>query len=78
MISDGSWKMSANCLDLYPSVDFMHGRGSPDVSVALGICAAGGANECPVIAQCLDYAIETKAAGVWGGTTHAQRKEMTK
>ena len=29
---------------------------------------------CPVQPQCLEYAIETDAKGVWGGTTEAQRE----
>ena len=36
------------------------------------ICA-----ECPVINECLDYAIRTNQdSGIWGGTTEDERKSI--
>lgn len=45
--------------------------GSPQTSArhAIYICAT-----CPVRLLCLDYAVEHKLEGVWGGTTDMQRK----
>lgn len=31
---------------------------------------------CPLVNPCLDYALDHDVKGVWGGTTHAQRKRM--
>jgi WhiB family redox-sensing transcriptional regulator len=33
-------------------------------------------NGCPVIAQCLDYALNVKVLGIWGGTTLEERNEI--
>lgn len=35
-------------------------------------------NDCPVIAQCLDYALNVKVMGIWGGTTLDERDEIRK
>ena len=32
--------------------------------------------KCPVIRECLEYALRTDAQGIWGGTTDIQREEM--
>lgn len=31
---------------------------------------------CPLILPCLDYALDHDVQGVWGGTTHTQRKRI--
>lgn len=36
--------------------------------IAKGIC-----ENCPIKAQCLDYAKSTRVYGVWGGTTYEER-----
>lgn len=35
-------------------------------------------NDCPVIAQCLNYALNVKVMGIWGGTTLEERDEIRK
>jgi len=35
-------------------------------------------NDCPVIAECLNYALNVKVMGIWGGTTLNERDEMRK
>jgi len=41
---------------------------------AISICRT-----CPVVEQCRDYAVRnTYAAGIWGGTTSADRKRIRK
>ena len=36
--------------------------------IAKGICYT-----CPVRVKCRDYALSTRVAGIWGGTTEAER-----
>jgi len=33
-------------------------------------------SDCPVKLKCLDYALRVDVRGVWGGTTHYERKKM--
>lgn len=48
------------------------GAGKPNWQPALEICRA-----CPVINECLDYALEHRELeGVWGGTTPRQRRRI--
>jgi len=35
-------------------------------------------NDCPVIAECLNYALNVKVMGIWGGTTLEERDEIRK
>ena len=43
-------------------------------TMAIGVC-----NRCPLQRECLKYSIEENIEeGVWGGITHAQRKQMLK
>lgn len=32
--------------------------------------------QCPVVAECLAYALEHEDYGVWGGTTENERRKM--
>lgn len=34
--------------------------------------------DCPIIAECYDYALRVDVRGVWGGTTHYERKQERK
>ena len=42
-------------------------------SIAKNICAS-----CPVRVLCRDYALSTRVAGIWGGTTEAERYSEAK
>jgi len=42
-----------------------------DQRAAVKIC-----QECPIINECLEYAIKNNEIGVWGGTTEKQRKRL--
>ena len=35
-------------------------------------------NDCPVIVECLNYALNVKVMGIWGGTTLEERNEIRK
>lgn len=40
-------------------------------AAARQVCAA-----CPVTAQCLQIALAAGVSGIWGGTSHAERRKM--
>jgi WhiB family redox-sensing transcriptional regulator len=65
-----SWKHQAACLDADSDTFFSVGyRITQQDEEALAIC-----QECPVIRECLEHAIEVpERYGVWGGTTARER-----
>ncbi len=68
------WHTHALCrTDKHPTAMFFpDGAGHPDWQPALEICRA-----CPVINECLDYALEYRELeGVWGGKTPRQRRRI--
>jgi hypothetical protein len=57
-----------------PEIFFPDGH---PVDRARGLCkgdAAAGRDECPVRLECLRFALETGAVGMWGGTSTAERR----
>jgi WhiB family redox-sensing transcriptional regulator len=66
------WMAKGLCRDRAPSTFFpSDGVG---VEVARRICA-----ECPVKAQCLDYALRNGIDhGVWGGTSERERRRIAR
>lgn len=44
-----------------------------DASAAKNICYS-----CPLMADCLEYAINSQEIGIWGGTTERQRERLRK
>ncbi len=66
-----SWMAYARCRDVPPEIFFpSDGAG---VEVARRYCA-----ECPVAAQCLDYALDNHIEhGVWGGVSERKRRRIT-
>lgn len=64
------WQDSALCAQTDPEV-FFPALGSPGRD-AKRVCRL-----CPVRAECLEYAIETRQAhGIWGGTSEKQREAV--
>lgn len=63
------------CLNLDPGLFFAD---SPGVEAARARDLASVCNECPVVAQCLEYALANAVEGVWAGTTTAQRRRLRK
>ena len=59
----------AICLGAEPSI--FDGDSLTDVLEAKKICSA-----CPIQAMCLDWATQTQDAGVWGGFTADERKNL--
>jgi WhiB family redox-sensing transcriptional regulator len=68
-----SWMAEGNCRNYPPAVFFpSDGVG---VDRARKICN----NECPVAAQCLEYALEQRIEhGVWGGCSERERRRILK
>lgn len=68
------WRARAACSG-YPNTLFFPTSEVADDGVverAKAICAA-----CPVIEDCLEYALETnQRAGIWGGTSEQERKSL--
>lgn len=66
------WRDEAACRD-YPNADLFFATGesgAADVARAKAICAG-----CPVVAECLVYAVETaQTYGVWGGMDADERR----
>ena len=69
------WQNRAACLSEDPDLFFpigSTGDAVPQIAAAKSICAA-----CPVLAQCLDFALEARQDyGVWGGLTEADREAL--
>lgn len=68
------WRSRAACSG-YPNTLFFPASDAADersVEKAKGICAV-----CPVMEDCLQYALETnQRSGIWGGTTEKERKSL--
>jgi len=69
------WQNRAACLSEDPDLFFpigSTGDAVPQIAAAKSICAA-----CPVLAQCLDFALEARQDyGVWGGLTEDERRSL--
>jgi WhiB family redox-sensing transcriptional regulator len=64
------WLNRAKCKDMDPAIFFP--SDSIGVRVAQTICA-----ECPVKAECLEYALDDGVDhGVWGGTSERERRRI--
>lgn len=65
-----SWADLGNCVGV--DADYFFSVVGADTVVAKAICRG-----CPVRAECLEYAIESKFKhGVWGGMTPSQRRRL--
>jgi WhiB family redox-sensing transcriptional regulator len=65
-----SWKALGSCRD-HPEVDFFPDHDRWGEQRAKAVCV-----ECPVRAECMDYAITNREVGVWGGTTESERRRI--
>jgi len=78
----GPWIRRAACRLVDPDLFYAHhpggrGRESPGIAQARDICS-----ECPVAAECLDYALTCEdldpygGHGVWAGLTGRERNQL--
>lgn len=70
------WQLRGVCAGRDPAMFFApDGARGPERTLyeveAKALCA-----ECPVRQRCLDYALETRMAGVWGGTNEVERRAL--
>jgi WhiB family redox-sensing transcriptional regulator len=75
-VVDGSnWRQSSACLGEDPELFFPIGTSGPalrQAEEAKNIC-----RQCPVVAQCLTWALETGVDhGVWGAQTEDERRAL--
>lgn len=66
------WRESAACIDR-PEVDFFSAPdATAEIARAKAVCAG-----CPVLDDCLGFAIETNQPdGIWGGHTAKERAKI--
>lgn len=66
--ADTAWKDQAVCDD----VDVMYAEGVVNQRIAKSFCA-----RCPVVEDCLAYAMDTRQDfGVWGGLSEEDRRNL--
>jgi WhiB family redox-sensing transcriptional regulator len=70
-----AWRAKAACLDEDPELFFPTGSTGPaleQIAAAKAVC-----QRCPVITQCLQWALKTNQdAGIWGGLTEDERRAL--
>jgi WhiB family transcriptional regulator, redox-sensing transcriptional regulator len=75
LIPDEHWTDHAICRGADPDLFFPIGYSGPlaaQVDQAKQICA-----HCPVLADCLDWALRAgEPDGIWGGTTPEERRRL--
>lgn len=70
------WRHRAACRDEDPELFFYKGREDSLQASAQIIKAKTVCRRCPVISDCLRYALKTGPEGVWGGTTFDERADI--
>ena len=72
IIKPEPWTQEALCAETDPEIFFPSKGDKEAVVLARTVCA-----ECPVAAQCLDYALRmNETHGVWGGLSPKQRAQL--
>lgn len=66
-----SWVESALCRQVDPEIFFPTQSGDAYAHTAKRVC-----RHCPVVAECLEYALTHEEHGIWGGTTQRQRNKI--
>ncbi|MFJ3307168.1 WhiB family transcriptional regulator [Streptomyces sp. NPDC086549] len=69
------WRERAACLRVDPDLFFPIGNSGPalaQIDEAKAVCG-----RCPVVEQCLGWAVEVgHVEGIWGGMTESERRAM--
>jgi WhiB family redox-sensing transcriptional regulator len=61
----------ANCTSTDPEIFFPEREDKIAVRTASRVCAV-----CPIVEDCLEYAIKNENFGIWGGASSLERKRM--
>lgn len=72
--SGNGWRRWAACRDAEPELFFPIGSTGPvllQIEEAKRVCRS-----CPVIEECLEWALELGEVGVWGGLSEDERKSL--
>lgn len=67
--SGQSWRTRATCIGLPTEIFFSDDPS--DIATAKAACAV-----CPVLDDCLDFALQHRESGVWGGSTEQERERV--
>ena len=71
------WHMQAACRGMDSEMFFHSARDHPGVRRSRGKAAKAICRTCPVVRQCLDYALRTREPyGIWGGRSEYERARM--
>lgn len=69
-LEERPWASYGSCRGADPNLFFS--AEANEVAAAVTICRG-----CPVSAECLEWALETRVRyGIWGGTTERERRRM--
>jgi WhiB family transcriptional regulator, redox-sensing transcriptional regulator len=75
-----TWKKLAACAGMGTGMFFLDGDKRRGIAArrektekARAVC-----RHCPVTPECLDFAIRTRSAGIWGGLTEKERDAYAK
>ncbi|MDI9883442.1 WhiB family transcriptional regulator [Streptomyces sp. HNM0645] len=70
-----SWRLDAMCLGEDPDLFFPVGSGDSGPTLIQTAEAKAVCRRCPVVRQCLDWAVgRGPVDGIWGGTTERERR----
>ena len=73
--ADYGWRPQALCRDTDPELFFpigTTGAALVQIEQARAVC-----RQCPVQADCLDFALKTNQdSGIWGGTSEEERRKL--
>ena len=70
ILQERPWAVFASCKE--SDADLFFPASKKEERAALAVCTV-----CPVIDDCLEYALESKERfGVWGGTTEKERRRL--
>lgn len=64
-----AWMDQGLCREIGGDVFFP--EAGTDNRQAINVCKA-----CPVISECLDYALAARVVGIWGGTSERDRRRL--
>ena len=69
----GTWAGEGICREVDPELFFPSSPNEYTNAKAKAVCA-----KCPVVAACLEWALDNEHHGVWGGTSPGEREQFRK